>query len=186
MTGARLNELAQRGTRSTNMNDDAFARLVAEEVKNNVSDAQKNYLLLPENWTRHQRALTALTENLADQLSRLNRDKIVEIQRYEALGDDGFKLVAEASADYDNKAKKISRFKFHVDSRLDEVSRVIAMGIDHVDEKIKFVEFLRTAISTHKSMLEEYDLEATSVDLALWDALDGVWSFDKIDPESLA
>lgn len=168
------------------MNDDAFARLVAEEVKNNVSDAQKNYLLLPENWTRHQRALTALTENLAEQLSRLNRDKIVEIQRYEALGDDGFKLVAEASADYDNKSKKISRFKFHVDSRLDEVSRVIAMGVDHVDEKIKFVEFLRTAISTHKSMLEEYDLEATSVDLALWDALDGTWSFDKIDPESLA
>ena len=72
------------------MNDDAFARLVAEEVKNNVSDAQKNYLLLPENWTRHQRALTALTENLADQISRLYQDKIVEIQRYEALGDDGF------------------------------------------------------------------------------------------------
>ena len=34
------------------MNDEAFSRLVAEEVKNKASDAQKKYLALPENLER--------------------------------------------------------------------------------------------------------------------------------------
>lgn len=167
------------------MNDDAFARLVAEEVKNNISDAQKNYLLLPENWTRWQRALTALLENLDSQVASINRQRAEEIARYEALGDDGFKLVAEAASTYDHKVKKISRFRFHVESRLDEVTRRIAMGTDELDDKVAFVQFLRAAIAMHKKMMEENDLESTPIDVALWDSLDGIWSFDKIDVSTI-
>ena len=163
------------------MNDDAFARLVAEEVKNNISDAQKNYLLLPENWYRWQKALKALLDNLDSQIISINHQRADEIARYEALGDDGFKLVAEAASNYDYKVKKISRFKFHVESRLDEVNRRIAMGTDDLDEKVAFVQFLRAAIAMHKKMMEENDLEPTLIDTALWDSLDGIWSFDKID-----
>ena len=46
------------------MNDDSFARLVAEEIKNKVSDQQREYLKLPENWGRWQRAVSILLKNL--------------------------------------------------------------------------------------------------------------------------
>jgi hypothetical protein len=167
------------------MNDDAFARLVAEEVKNNISDAQKQYLLLPENWGRWRRALEALTDNLKGQLDRIERETRDQIARYERLGDDGFKLVAEVAAEAEHKTKKINRFKFHVESRLEEVGRMIALGSDSIDEKVQVVEFLRTAISTHRKMMEDNDLEPTEIDLALWQALDGVWSFDKVNTASL-
>lgn len=167
------------------MNDDAFARLVAEEVKNNVSDSQKQYLLLPENWGRWRRALSALVDNLSSQLARIEKETADQVARYEMLGDEGFALVAEVAAEADHKTKKISRFKFYVESKLEEVNRMIALGTDHIDEKVKVVEFLRQAILTHKKMMEDNDLEPTDIDLALWDSLDGTWSFDKVDPATL-
>jgi hypothetical protein len=167
------------------MNDDTFARLVAEEVKNNVSNAQRDYLKLPENLHRWERSLQALLDNLDNQIKNINQQRADEIARYEAMGDDGFKLVAEAASMHDLRAKKISRFRFHVESKLDDVSRQIAMSSDDEEEKVAFVQFLRSAISMHKKMLEDNDLEATSIDVALWDALDGVWSFDNIDLSGL-
>lgn len=167
------------------MNDDAFARLVAEEVKNNVSDSQKQYLLLPENWGRWHRALSALVDNLGGQLARIEKETAQQVARYELLGDNGFSMVAEIAAESDHKTKKISRFKFYVESKLEEVNRMIALGTDHIDEKVKVVEFLRRAILTHKQMMEDNDLEPTGIDLALWGALDGAWSFDKVDPATL-
>lgn len=167
------------------MNDDSFARLVAEEVKNNVSNAQREYLMLPENWGRWQRALRALLDNLDNQITNINRQRADEIARYEAMGEDGFKLVAEAASNHDHRAKKISRFRFHVESKLDEVNRRVALGSDDEEEKVAFVQFLRAAIAMHKKMLEDNDMEATNIDLALWDALDGVWSFDNVDVSNL-
>lgn len=167
------------------MNDDAFARLVAEEVKNRVSRSQRDFLALPDNWGRWQRALVVLVENLRIQLERLDADEEIDRERYESFGEDGVKLLAEAMSDYENRRSKISRFKFHVDKRLDEVSRMIALGADSVDEDSSAHAFLRKAIEKHRDMLEEYDLEATPIDLALWDALDGKWSFEMITAEDL-
>jgi hypothetical protein len=53
------------------MNDDAFARLVAEEIKNQVTTEQRDYLNLPENWARWKRAVEALADNLESQLDIL-------------------------------------------------------------------------------------------------------------------
>lgn len=167
------------------MNDDAFSRLVAEEVKNRVSRSQRDFLTLPDNWVRWQRALVVLVENLRIQLERLDADEEIDRERYESFGEDGVKLLAEAMSDYENRRSKISRFKFHVDKRLDEVSRMIALGADSVDEDSSAHAFLRKAIEKHRDMLEEYDLEATPIDLALWDALDGKWSFEMITAEDL-
>ncbi len=167
------------------MNDDAFSRLVAEEVKNRVSRSQREFLNLPENWSRWQRALVALVENLSNQIQRLDDDEQTDRDRYEALGNDGVKLLAEAMSDYESRRSKISRFKFHVDKRLDEVSRMIALGVDAADEDTTAHLFLRKAIEKHRDMLEEYDLEATPIDLALWEALDGKWSFELINADDL-
>lgn len=167
------------------MNDDAFARLVAEEVKNNVGRAQKEFLSLPENWSRWQRALLALSKNLENQLEDIAYDEEDDRRRYEALGEDGVRLLAEAMADYENRRKKIDRFKYHVDSRVDEVTKMIALGIDSIDEELQTIEFLREAIKRHRDLLEDYDLESTPIDEALWLALDGKWEFDNIDVSNL-
>ena len=162
------------------MLDETFARLVAEEVKNRVTDEQREYLRLPENWTRWQRALMILAENLNGQLTILTNQEKDDTERYKALGDAGLKLLAETLSEYETRRKKISRFKFHVDTRLDEITRMIALGSDAIDERLKTVDFLRKAIERHQSLLQELDMEPTSVDKALWATLDGRWEFDDI------
>lgn len=165
------------------MLDETFARLVAEEVKNKVTPEQKDYLRLPENWTRWQRALLALTENLNEQLANLGQEEKRDTKKYRELGDDGVKLLTESLAEIDLRRKKISRFKFHVDSRVDEVTQMIALGGDAIDERLRGVEFLRRSIERHRELLDEFDIEPTAVDKALWASLDNKWEFDSItDP----
>ena len=167
------------------MNDDAFARLVAEEVKNKVSKTQKDFLMLPENWNKWQRALIVLSKNLESQLVRINEDEALDKKRYEELGEDGLRLLAEALSDYENRRKKIERFKYHVDNKVDQVTRMIALGVESIDDEMKTVEFLRKAIIKHKDMLYENDLEPTTIDTALWESLEGKWSFDQINIDEL-
>lgn len=167
------------------MNDDAFARLVAEEVKNNVGKAQKDFLKLPENWSRWQRALLVLSKNLENQIMDIEDAEDSDKRRYQALGEDGVRLLAEAMSDYENRRKKIERFKYYVDRRVDEVTKMIAMGIESVDAELQAIEFLRNAIKRHKQMLAENDLEPTPIDEALWLALEGKWSFDEINVKDL-
>jgi predicted nucleic acid-binding Zn-ribbon protein len=167
------------------MNDDAFARLVAEEVKNKVSKNQREYLMLPENWSRWQRGLVALEKNLSNQLDQLSASEKEDTARYSVLGDDGVRLLAEALSDYENRKKKIERFKYHVDNRLDEITKMIAVGVDAVDDEVKMIDFIRRAIVTHKEMLFEFDMEPTPIDLALWASLEGKWKFDNINPDDL-
>jgi hypothetical protein len=167
------------------MNDDTFARVVAEDVKNRASDTQREYLLLPENWSRWQRALKTLETNLNNQLGIIHEHETQQIATYKALGKDGIKLVAEASADFESRRKKIERFNFHVTNRLDDVTRMIAMGTDEVDERLKTVDFLRRAIEQHRAMMTSYDLEPTPIDAALWATLDGRWEFDNLSEDDI-
>lgn len=167
------------------MNDDTFARLVAEEVKNRVTVSQADYLRLPENWTRWQRALIALNSNLDAQLDALARSHAEDQEKYAALGQEGLALLAESLAEIESRQKKISRFQFHVSSRLDEVTKMIALGSEGMDDRLAAVEFLRKAIERHRSIMEELDLEPTQVDVALWGALDGKWEFDSLSYDDL-
>jgi hypothetical protein len=67
------------------MNDESFARLVADDVKNRVSKPQKQYLELPENNKRWQRALNVLISNLEEQLHQISLDLKADTQRYSDL-----------------------------------------------------------------------------------------------------
>lgn len=167
------------------MNDDAFARLVAEEIKNNVSQDKRDYLQLPENWVRWQRAVQTLADNLDKQLTSIRRQEEDDTRIYREMGQDGLKMLAEMTAEFDNRRKKIERFRFHVINRLDEITRMIALGTDVVEERIKTVEFLRKAIEKHRELMREYELEPTTIDSALWSALDGKWDFDNITEDAL-
>jgi hypothetical protein len=157
------------------MNDDMFARLVAEDVKNRVSDTQREYLHLPQNRERWKRALLALVRNLEEQMRNIADDKEMDIERYSELGEDGKMLLVEAVQSYDGRMTKIERFKFFVDKRLDYVA---SLGED--EGATTRVAFLEAAIMKHKSLLDEFDMEPSDVDIALWASLDGKWEFDGI------
>lgn len=167
------------------MNDDAFARLVAEEVKNNATREQKEYLSLPDNWTRWRKALKALSDNLANQIATITENENRDLERYKELGEEGLRLIVEATASFEDRRKKIERFRFHVENKLDEVSRLIAVSESEIDEKIGMVSFYRRAIEKHQELMEEYELSPTLIDKALWLALEGKWEFDDIDEDAL-
>lgn len=167
------------------MQDETFARLVAEEVKNRVTTTQADYLRLPENWGRWQRALLVLIDNLNEQLAELDEQERSDADRYNSLGEHGVTLLAESISENESRRKKINRFKFHVESKLDEVTRMIGLGTDAVDDQVKAVDFLRRAIERHRQLNEEADIDPTPIDMALWEALDGKWDFDSIDLDEL-
>lgn len=159
------------------ISDDIFAQMVAEEVKNKLAPSQRNILLQQENWDRWRRALLALVENLNSQIESLEADAASDASRYEALGRDGKRLAETAAAAYASRMHKITRFKFYVENRLNQIEGMIDGGETMESND---VEFYRKAIRTHRDLLEEFDMEATTIDKALWAVLDQRWDFDSI------
>jgi hypothetical protein len=167
------------------MQDETFARLVAEEVKNRVTPTQADYLRLPENWGRWQRCLLTLINNLDNQLVEINEQEESDARRYKGLGDQGITLLTESLSEHEARRKKITRFKFHVEGKLDEVTRMIGLGSEAVDDQVKAVDFLRKAIERHRELNEKAMIDPTPIDNALWQALEGRWDFDTIDLDSI-
>lgn len=167
------------------LSDDAFARLVAEDVKNKSSVEQKTYLRGPETRTRWKRALYALIENLDMQIAGINASEKSDKARYETMGKAGERLLFESRETYDAHRKKIERFRFYVEQRIAEVDRLIALGDEGVNTEQSTTAFLQKAISTHRDKMEEFDLESTIIDEALWAALDGKWVFGDIEESDI-
>lgn len=166
------------------MNDDAFARLVADEVKNKATDEQVAYLLLPENWSRWQRALKSLIANLNSQRNSIIESERSAIDKYKHLGDEGVVIISELNANFEDRRRKIERFTFFVEQKYDEVTRKIATNTEEIDKRIGMVGFYRRAIEKHRELMKEYELDSTDIDDALWASLDGRWEFDDITEES--
>lgn len=167
------------------MNDDVFARLVAEDVKNKISHTQRKILRQPQNYDRWKRALLALLRNVDEQIDDIKYDMDSDVERYEALGNEGKVLLEHAKNDYESRLKKIERFKFHVSKRLDEVATMIEEG-DHGGSIDLDVDLLASAIRKHKAMMIEMDMEATPIDKALWSVLENQWLFDSISQDELS
>jgi len=172
------------------VSDDEFARLVSEDVKNKVSGRQRQVLLERENWNRWQRALLMLIDNLQEQIDNLEIDQESDQKRFESMGEDGLVLLKESNFAYTNKKTKIERFKFHVNRRLDDVTKIIETGAtDNVGNDLLSVNndanFFRKAIIKHRELLREYDLEETEIDRALWKTLNNEWTFGDINEGNL-
>lgn len=167
------------------ISDDAFARMVSEDVKNKISSAEKSVLMQPENWGRWKETLLVLIENLDRQIESLANDADADAERYSSMGRSGERLASAAARDYQFRIKKIDRFKFHVNRRLDEVMVMIETGNVKEENGWERAAFLENAIFRHRALLKEFELEETPVDRALWDALEGKWEFDSIDEDSI-
>lgn len=163
------------------MNDETFARLVAEDVKNKSSEAQKKYLASPENLVRWKRALKYLSENLEAQTQEIDNYEAERLQKYKSLGTEGDTLIAEASANAAMRRSKIERFRFFVNSKLDEVTRMglLSEGADGSTD-----DFFRRAIQKWWSLMEDFEMEPTRIDVALHASLDGKWEFDDLSMEN--
>jgi hypothetical protein len=172
------------------ISDDEFARLVSEDVKNKLSSRQKQILMEEQNWSRWQRALLLLIENLKEQIENLEADEEADRNRFSSMGEDGEVLLRESEFAYTTRKTKISRFMFHVNRRLDDVTKLIETGnSSHIaNERISAstdVNFYRKAIAKHRALLNEYDLEATEIDRALWKTLENQWVFEEINPSNI-
>jgi hypothetical protein len=167
------------------IDDITFAQMVAEEVKNKLSPIQRDLLIRPENWERWRDNLQALVDNLDDQIEDIDLDNQSDIERFQTFGRDGKILAQEASKAYDARKKKILRFRFHVNKRLDEISAMIDTGEAPESNGWQEMEILKKAIIKHRALLRDFDLEETSIDRALWAVLDNEWLFDSIDESSL-
>lgn len=170
------------------LTDDNFARLVAEDVKNRVSSEQSDYLRQAENHDRWKRSLQLLLVNLDSQLDELAIKEELEVRRYTDLGSDGIVLLAEVQTVIEQRRRKVVRFRFHVEQRLDEVTRMSNAISKIQSEQVGNYNLLKSAIEKHKSIVldEDFfsslsDAEQDFIDEALWASLDGVWAFDKIE-----
>jgi hypothetical protein len=162
------------------LTDDAFSRLVAEDVKNRISKSQKSALRQPENYDRWQIALENLFESLEDQLLDLEDQEEIEIAKYRQLGKDGEKLIAELRKNLNARRSKVGRFRFYVETRLDEVKRLKVTSSVSPEERSKATDFYRNAIERHKEIMFEENYEYSEIDEALWAALEGRWEFDSL------
>jgi len=162
------------------MDDQTFAKMVAEEVKNKLSPSQRRVLLERGNWERWRQNLVALIENLDSQMVKTEKARQDDTERYQSFGNDGLALLESANSSYDSRIKKISRFRFHVERRLNEVATMIDTGEMLENSGWSNAEFLRRGIAKHKSLMREYEFEETVLDRALWSLLEDRWEFDDI------
>jgi hypothetical protein len=161
--------------------DEAFVRLVAEDVKNRVTDQQAAYLRLPENRARWRQALQALLVNLNEQLMGLTERERSETDRLQQLGPDAVALLAELQTEMEMRRRKVERFRFYVETRGDEAERLLTIDDDGADGRT--VEFFRRAIIVHRDLRRtdnDGDPDWDEYDEALWATLEGRWEFDNL------
>lgn len=162
------------------ISDDAFAHMVAQEVKNKASDEHRQFLCQPENLDRWMRALNALLDNLNRQIESATQDMFADEARYADLGEDGVRLGAEAKMYYEGKIGKAERFKFYVAKRVSDVATMMSLQKATGIDQEKLYGLCRDAIEAHRMYLLRYDIETTPADEALYKALEGVWAFERL------
>jgi len=60
---------------------------------------------------------------------------------------------------------------------------MIALGESGQEEDLRLASFYRNAILEHRSIMQHYDFEPTPIDHALWNSIDGVWSFVDLEQQ---
>lgn len=163
---------------AAHMNDEDFTQLVALEVKKRAHPDGIKFLHEGDNLNRWHRALQALIGNLNHQIDGIDMQLSDVVERFSALGVEGEYRISESTRNLEERKRKISGFRFHVEQRLDEVAKLILANNGELSTDGSVVEFFRKAIQRHKNLMEEYEFEPTVIDEALWETLAGKWVFE--------
>jgi hypothetical protein len=160
------------------LGDDAFARIVAEDVKNTAGAEHRAYLRATDVAPRWREALYALLENLDKQTASINTDEENDLVSVRELPSSE-RLEFETKEKHEFRRSKIVRFRFHVEQRLAEADRLILLEGDASGE-MAVESFLRKAIERHYELMEEFGMDTNSIDESLYDAVKGRWTFEDI------
>lgn len=109
------------------MDDETFARMVAEDVKDKLTVTQRAWVRSSENRTRRHRALSELARNLDDQLAAIdsaNRDELA------GATDRPPAEIEALRFDQRGRRRKIERFRFFVVAALDEFDQEMRQMAD--------------------------------------------------------
>lgn len=164
----------------TVLTDQAFSRLVAEDVKNKVDATQRNYLRSPEVANRWRTALLDLLKDLDEQRKNLDIKENRELTGIRTLPNPN-KLLVETKATFAHAKERLSRFRFHVEKKLAEADRLIALGETSENPE----SFLMKSIQTHQRLFDEWGVEPTPIDEALWASMLGRWEYGDITQEQM-
>lgn len=165
------------------MDDETFARIVADNVKNRSTSAQNSFLEAIENSDRWQAALGSLIKNIDEQIQEISMDAQADMDRYSSLGDTGNVLLSQTIAHYEVKKQKIERFRYYVIRKLADVASASRGQIGGT--KQENFSLIARAVEKHRELGSLYKIEKTPLDIALYNSLNGVWSFDNINYSDL-
>lgn len=157
------------------MDPKQFRNIVADEVKGRCSAAQRAYLAQhPAAWDE---ALVSLDTETSERVA-VHNARLTEVRERMSRLDSVPSELILAELDLMERVDKASHFLEYVRTRLaqlrDGAERPTECGGD--GEK---VAFLRSAIEEHRRLIER-NVDPDLVDSALYDALDGKWSFGDI------
>ena len=150
------------------INEEEFALMVSEDIKNKADQMTKDLLRSPENRERWKKTLINIIKNVETRLEGLNKEAIVLRSTYPDFEADPAASIAKV-------IEKSERFKFHAEKKLAEVDRMLFLENDDPDSKLS--SFLKDAILMHKKLKLQYKRPVDPADIGLWDAIDGKWTF---------
>lgn len=163
------------------MNPEEFNQLVSADVrwidpatasperpvKNNITDAQRQWLRQPENLDEWYDELTRMLRKIDSQQSSRRAERYTKRLQFEDMGPKGRRKWLEYVAAEEQWRSGSLRFKRGVEDRLVECKALKRQRtpIQKTDEQIEIIR-LRTAIAAHK---QAFDMEdASPEDRELW------------------
>lgn len=146
-----------------------FAIIVSEDIKNNVSQHDRDFLRLPENLEKWKECLFNIIVTVSQKITLLETD----INSLRSAYPD---FSVDPAAGMEDQKTKSERFRFYAEKRLAEVDRLTALGLP-ADPSLSLATFLRDAIIAHKEWHVSNSLVNSDADYCLYAALDGVWKF---------
>jgi hypothetical protein len=150
------------------ISEDQFALMVSEDIKNKADQTTKDILRSKDNRDRWRQALIKIISNVEKRVDYLSKEAMSLRHNYPNFEDDPAGSIAKT-------IEKSERFKFHAEKKLAEVDRLIFLKEENPDAKLS--GFLKDAILMHKQLKQSYKRPADHADVALWNAIDGKWTF---------
>ena len=148
--------------------EEEFALMVSEDIKNKSDQVTKDILRSEENRERWRATLITIINNVETRIEYLNKEALALRHSYPDFDTDPAASIAQT-------IEKSERFKFHAEKKLAEVDRMIYLKQENPDSKLS--SFLKDAILMHKRLKQQYKRPIDPADVALWDSIDGKWTF---------
>lgn len=147
------------------MNDDFFAKLIFDDLRNEISEENLSILHESSNLKKWRRGLDAILCRFEEKLADLEYEETADESRYVSLGREGKKLLKMATEHYSSKKNRLKKFIFRISQRLEYVDTLVQE--EFYSEFEPAIE-LAAAIKKHKQTIESMGIEPNVWDIELW------------------